>query len=166
MLKTIVRSTMSTFTTWVTAAEASFAIVYIIAISVTFAYVLYLGVGTGTVEHGFSGCDIALAASIWIIGTWFLVAVDWSHSVWVVVIYVVMLGLIYCGFRSITFDPGVSGCDISLAALILITWPWFLVAVAWSHSVKVVVMDVSMLGLVLVKVRWWRHGGHRGDFSR
>ena len=66
---------------------------------------------------------------------------------------VVMLGLIYRGIGSRTVEPGISGCDILLAALICRTVPWFLVAVAWIYSVWVVVMDVDMLGLMLVRVR-------------
>ena len=45
------------------------------------------------------------------------------------------VGLIYCGIRARNVEPGVSGHDISLAVSIWRTWPWFLIAVDWSHSV-------------------------------
>ena len=54
---------------------------------------VYHGVGAGTVAPGVLVRDIALAASTWRTGPWFLVTVDWSHSMWVVAIDVVMLGL-------------------------------------------------------------------------
>ena len=43
--------------------------------------------------HGFSVRNIAVDASIWRTGPWFLVAVAWRHSVWVMVMDVGMLGL-------------------------------------------------------------------------
>ena len=101
-----------------TSEEASFAVVYVIAGSITNAYILYLGVGAGTVAPGVSGCNIALAAYIWIIGPWFLVVVACSNSVWVVVMDVDILGLIYFDVGAITFKPGVSGRDILLATVI------------------------------------------------
>ena len=70
-----------------------------------------------------------------------------------VVIDVVMLGLVYCGVGAGTVAPGVSGCDITLDTSTWRTGPWFIVAVAWSHSVRVVAVDVGMLGLMLVWVR-------------
>ena len=54
---------------------------------------IYCGVGSRTVDTGVSGHDILFAASIWRTEPWFLVVVCWSHSVWVVVIDVCMLGL-------------------------------------------------------------------------
>ena len=136
----------------------------VIFITGTVASILYFGSRAGNVACGISGRDIALSASIWRIGTWFLVAVVWSHSVWVVLMDVGMLGLIYRGYWAKKSKPGVSRRDISLAALIWRTWPWFLVAVAWSHGVWVVVIDVGILGLMLVRVEWWQNGGHRWDF--
>ena len=53
---------------------------------------IYRGVGAGTVMPGVSGCDIALVVLNWRTVTWFLVVVDCSHSVWVVVMDVGMLG--------------------------------------------------------------------------
>ena len=55
---------------------------------------IYRGVGDRTVVSGFSGRDIALVVLTWRTGPWFLVVVDWSHSVWVVVMDVGMLGLV------------------------------------------------------------------------
>ena len=46
-----------------------------------------------------------------------------------------MMGLIYHGFGAQTVEPGVLGRNISLAAFIWRTGPWFLVVVAWIHSV-------------------------------
>ena len=122
-----------------TVAEASFAVVSVIIESVTVASVLYFVVGAVTVAPGVLGCNIMLAASIWRNLPWFLVMVDWGHSVWVVVMYVVMLRLIYCGVRAGTVAPGVSGHEIMLAVSIWKTGPWFLVVVAWSRGVWVVV---------------------------
>ena len=93
-------------------------VVYIFVRAGTIASILYTGVGARTVAPGVSGRDIVLAASIWIIGPWFLVVVYWIHSVWVVVMDVGMLGLIYCGVGARTVETGVSGRDILLAALI------------------------------------------------
>ena len=59
---------------------------------------------------------------------------------------------IYCGFGYRTVEPNILGRNNSLAASIWRTRPLFLVEVAWSHSVWVVVMDVGMLGLMLVRV--------------
>ena len=64
-----------------------------------------------------------------------------------------MLGLIYCGVVARTVAPRVLGRNIALAMLTWRTGLWFLVAVDWSHSVWVVVMDVGMLGLMLFWVR-------------
>ena len=64
-----------------------------------------------------------------------------------------MLGLIYFGVRAGTVAIGVLGCDIALVASIWRSEPWFLVAVAWIHSVSVVLTDVGMLGMKLVWVR-------------
>ena len=85
--------------------ESSFAVVSIVA-------------GAGNVAPGVSGRDIALVASIWIIRTWFIVAMAWSHSVWVVVMDVGMLGLIYRVVGAKNFEPGVSRRNISLATSI------------------------------------------------
>ena len=60
-----------------------------------------------------------------------------------------ILGLIYCGVGARTVKPRVLGRTILLAVSIWINGPWFIVAVAWSHSVWVVVMDVGILGLML-----------------
>ena len=70
-----------------------------------------------------------------------------------VVMDVGMLGLVYRGVGAGTVSPGVYVHDIALAALTWRTGPWFLVAVAWSHSVWVVEMDVGILMLMLVWVR-------------
>ena len=107
---------MLEFTNLVTAAEASFAVVSVTVRSGSVASVLYLGVRAGNVAPGILGQNIVLAALIWIILPWFLVAVAWSNIVWVVVINIGMLGLIYCGIIAITFKPGVSGHDILLVA--------------------------------------------------
>ena len=48
---------------------------------------------------------------------------------------------------------GVSGRDIALYALIWRTRIQFIVAVAWSRSVCVMMMDVGMLGLMCRLVR-------------
>ena len=116
----------------------------------TAAPVLYLGFRAGTVAPGVLERNIALAALIWITRPWFIVAADWSHSVWMMVMDVYMLGLSYFGVRDGTVTPGVSGCNIALDVLIWIIRTFFLVEVDWSHSVWVVVMDVGMLGLMLV----------------
>ena len=79
-------------------------------------------------------------------------AVPCSHIVGVVVIDVGISGLIYRGARSGIVAPGFSGSEITLATLIWRTGPWFLVAVAWIHSVFLVVTDLGMLGLMLVWV--------------
>ena len=71
-----------------------------------------------------------------------------------------VLGLIYCGIRAGTVAPGVSGSDITLSVLIWRTGPWFFVAVAWNHDMWVLLVDVVVLGLILVWVRLWWHGGH------
>ena len=91
---------------------ALFALVSVIIGSRNVASGLYLGVGARTVAPGVSGRDIALAALIWRTGPWFIVAVEWSHSVWVMVMDVGMLGLIYHGVGSGTVAPGVLGRDI------------------------------------------------------
>ena len=140
------------FTNLVTAAEVSFAVVSIIVRSGTVASILYLGVRAENFTPGVSGHDLTLAVLIFITGTWFIVSVVWSRSVWVVVKDVGMLGLIYRGTKAGTVAPGVLGCNVALAASTWRTGTWFLVAVAWSNSVWVMVMDVGMLGLMLVSV--------------
>ena len=52
--------------------------------------------------------------------------------------------------RSVNVAPGLSGRNIALAVLIWRTGPRFLVALAFSHGVWVVVVDVGVLGLMLV----------------
>ena len=106
-----------------------------------------MGVGSGTVAPEFLGRNLTLAALIWRTGTWFLVEVYWSHSVCVVVMDAGMSGLVYYGVRAGNVAPGVLEHDIALAASIWRTGPWFLVTVAWSHIMLVVVMDVGMFGL-------------------
>ena len=54
---------------------------------------IYRGVGDGTIAPGVSCRNIMLATSTSRNGPWFLVAVDWSHSLWVVFMDVGMLGL-------------------------------------------------------------------------
>ena len=146
--------------------EASFAVISVIVRSGTIASVLYICVRARTVPPRVSKSDIALAASIWRTGTWFCVAVACSQRVWLAVMYVGMLGLIYSWIGARTIKPGVSECYILLAALIWRTRNWCLVAVAWIHSVWVVMINVCMLELMLVRVVLWRHGGHQGSFSR
>ena len=133
-------------------AEASFVVVSAIFRAITVAYVLYLGVGSGTVAPGVLVCNIALDTLIWRIGTWCLVAVAWSNIVWVVVMDVCILGLGYRGIRARNFEPRVLGRNILLATSIWRTGPWFLVEAAWSHSMWVVVIDVGMSGMMLVRV--------------
>ena len=82
---------------------------FIIVGAGTVSYVLYLGAGSGTVAPGVLGHNIALAASIWIIVSWLLVAVAWINNLWVVVTDVGILGLICCGVGARTVEPGVSG---------------------------------------------------------
>ena len=60
-----------------------------------------------------------------------------------------MLGLIYRGVRAGNIEPGVSGSNIALGALIWRTGPWFLVVVDWIHDLWVALVDVGMLGLIL-----------------
>ena len=50
------------------------------------------------------------------------------------------------GFRLVM--PGVSGHNIALSMLIWRTGLWFIVLVAWSRSVWVMVMDLGMSGLI------------------
>ena len=100
--------------------------------------------------HVTKGRDIMLVASILRTIPWFIVAVDWIRRMWVVMMDVGMLGLIYRGVLARTVAPGVLGQDIELAASTCRTGPWVCVAVAWSHSVRVVVMDLGMLGLMSV----------------
>ena len=59
------RLEISEFTTWVTAAEAAFAVVSVIFGSETVTSVIYLGVGAVTVVLGVSVRNIALAVSYW-----------------------------------------------------------------------------------------------------
>ena len=108
------------------------------------ASVLYLGVGAGIVTPGVLGRDLVLALSICRTGLWFIDALDYICSVWLVVMYVGMLGLVYCGVGAGTVAPGVLGHDIALAASTWRTGPWFIDVVDWSHSVWVVSMDVGM----------------------
>ena len=117
-----------------TLEEASFAVVYFIFGDRTVVSVLYLGVGAGTITPGLSGHGIVLASSMWIIRPWFIVEVDWSHSMWVVVMGVGLLGLIYCGVGARTAKPRVLGRNILLAASVWRTRPWFIVEVDWSYS--------------------------------
>ena len=55
---------------------------------------IYRGVRAGTVAPGVLVYDIALVVPAWRTGPWFLMVAAWSHSVWVVVMDVGMLGLI------------------------------------------------------------------------
>ena len=114
-LTAIVRSAMSSFMNSLTASESSFSVVSVIVISGTAASVVYLGVRVGTFASGVSVNDITL---IWRIGPWFLAAVAWINSMWVVVMDVGMLGLIYFGVGAITSIPGVSWRNILLVASI------------------------------------------------
>ena len=75
-----------------TLAKASFVAVYVIVGAVTVMSILYIGVVSRTVAPGVLVQNIALATSIWIIVPWFLVEVACSHSSWVVVMDVGMLG--------------------------------------------------------------------------
>ena len=93
-------------------------------------------------------------------------AVTCSHNVGVVVMGVVMLGFIYRGVISRTVGPGVLGRSILLVVLIWRNGPWFLLAVACSHRLWVVVIDVSILELMLFRIALWQHRGHRGECSR
>ena len=54
---------------------------WLVVMDVGMLGLFYRGVGAGTVAPGVSGHDIALAESTWRTGSWFLVAVAWSHSV-------------------------------------------------------------------------------------
>ena len=126
-------------------------VVYFIVRSGTVVSVLYLGVGR-FFTSGVLGRNLALASSIWRNKLWFIFMVDWSSSVWVVMMDVGMLELVYLGVGAGTVAPGVLGRDIALSASTWRTGPWFLVAVAWSHRVWVVVMNLGMLGLLLVWV--------------
>ena len=98
--------------------EASFAAVYVIFISGTVAYVLYLGIRARTIKPEVSGRNIMLAAYIWKIRRWFIVAMAWCNIVWEVVTDVGMLGLIYIGVGSRTVKYGVFVIKILLATLI------------------------------------------------
>ena len=111
-------SSVLVFTTWGTVVKASFEVVSVIFRSGTVASVLYLGIGAGTVTPGVSGRNIALVASIWRTRPWFIVVASWSHIVWVVLMYVVMLGLIYHGVGAGTVPLGVSGRNIALVVSI------------------------------------------------
>ena len=101
-----------------TAPEASFVVVSSIIRDRTVTSVIYLGVISRNIAPGVLGRDIALATPIWRIGTWFLVTLAWSHSVWVVVIDVGMLGLIYHGTGARTCKPGILGSNILFDVLI------------------------------------------------
>ena len=78
---------------WFLVAVAWSHIVLVVVMDVCMLGLIYCGVGARTVTPGVLGHDIALATSIWRNGTWFLVAVDWIHSVWVVVTDLGILGL-------------------------------------------------------------------------
>ena len=97
---------MSSFMNSLTASESSFSVVSVIVISGTAASVVYLGIRVGTFASGVSVNDITL---IWRIGPWFLAAVAWIDSMWVVVMDVGMLGLIYFGVGARTSNPGSQG---------------------------------------------------------
>ena len=53
---------------------------------------IYRGIRARTIAPEVLGRYIALDASIFRTGPWFLVAVSWSHGVWLVVLYVGVLG--------------------------------------------------------------------------
>ena len=55
--------------------------VWLVVMDVGMLELIYCCVRARTVAPGVSGHDIMLAASIWRNGTWFLVEVDWIHSV-------------------------------------------------------------------------------------
>ena len=61
--------------------EVSFTVVPVIFGAATVAYILYLGVGARIITPEVSERDIALSASIWRTGLWFIVAVASNHSV-------------------------------------------------------------------------------------
>ena len=110
-------------------------VVSIIVGAGTVVTVLYLGVGDKNVTPGILGRDIVLAASIFRNRPCFLVAVAWIHIVWLVVMDVGMLRYIYLGIGYGTILLGVLGHDIVFAALFWGTKSWFLLEVAWVHSV-------------------------------
>ena len=56
--------------------------------------------------------------------------------------------VLYVGVGSRIVMPGVLRQDLALNALIWRNGPWFIVVVAWSCSVWLVVMDVGMVGLI------------------
>ena len=60
--------------------------------------------------------------------------------------------VLYLGVGSGTVVHGVLGCDIALVASIFRTRPLFLVAMAWIHSVWVVIMDMGMLAFIYCNV--------------
>ena len=68
------------------------------------------------------------------------------------------VGVIYRGVRAGTVAHGVLGRNITLAAFIWRTGPWFLGSVACRHGLCVVLVDIIVLVLVLVWVGWWCHG--------
>ena len=59
---------------------------------------VYCGSGSWTVAHGVSARNILFSASTWRTRPWFIVALDWSHSMWVVEMDVGMLGLMLVWF--------------------------------------------------------------------
>ena len=77
-----------------TAAEPSFTVVSVIVGDGTLVSVIYLGVEAGNIMYGVLGRNIALALLIWRTRLCFIVALAWSRSVWMVVMYVGMLGLV------------------------------------------------------------------------
>ena len=73
-------------------------------------------------------------------------------EVFFAVVYIIVrtgnvASVLYLGVGPKIVTPGVLGRNLSLAALIWRTKLLFIVAVAWSRSVWVVVMDVGILGL-------------------
>ena len=64
-----------------------------------------------------------------------------------------IVSILYLGVVSKIVMPGVLGSDFTLVASIWRTGAWFIVAVACSHSVWLVVMDADMSGLIYCGVR-------------
>ena len=58
--------------------------VWLVVMDVGILGLVYCGVRAGTVAPGVLGHNIALAASTWRTGPWFLEVVAWINSVWVV----------------------------------------------------------------------------------
>ena len=122
------------------AAETSFVLVSVIFGVRTIASVLYLGIGGVTVAPVVSVTAIVLAASIWKIRPWFLVAAAFSRSVWMVVMDVGILKLILCGIGNRTVEPKVLGaisrCLRQFGELDIILFWWWLGAIVcgWCLS--------------------------------